>query len=194
MYDLHYFGNIQYHQLINKNTNVNFSFNHFFQKGWFNNKTIITGANKNIILSVPLLGGRNQKILLKDVKICYTNPWHLQHIKSIKSCYGNAPFFEYYFPKIEDVIKKKYSFLHELNFASISCIYEILKSNKNFKLLQENLDTLEGTKSYFRMNELNFAPVKYNQVFEDKNGFFKNLSILDLVFCVGPNTQKLLKM
>ena len=35
--------------------------------------------------------------------------------------------------------------------------------------------------------------LKYTQVFEDKNGFIPNLSIIDLLFNEGPNTLTLLK-
>ncbi|MGB0487545.1 MAG: WbqC family protein, partial [Flavobacteriaceae bacterium] len=34
---------------------------------------------------------------------------------------------------------------------------------------------------------------KYNQVFIAKNGFLKDLSILDLIFNVGPNSESILK-
>jgi hypothetical protein len=37
------------------------------------------------------------------------------------------------------------------------------------------------------------ASVKYFQVFEDRIGFQPNLSILDLLFCEGPNAIYLLK-
>ena len=35
--------------------------------------------------------------------------------------------------------------------------------------------------------------LKYTQVFEDKNGFIPNLSIIDLLFNEGPNALTLLK-
>jgi hypothetical protein len=33
----------------------------------------------------------------------------------------------------------------------------------------------------------------YQQVFEDRNGFLPGMSILDLLFCCGPNAKALLK-
>jgi hypothetical protein len=35
--------------------------------------------------------------------------------------------------------------------------------------------------------------VKYNQVFEDRTAFQPNLSILDILFCEGPETNSILK-
>ena len=34
--------------------------------------------------------------------------------------------------------------------------------------------------------------MKYEQVFENKIGFIKNLSIIDLIFCTGTQANKLL--
>ena len=36
-------------------------------------------------------------------------------------------------------------------------------------------------------------PFTYGQVFEERLGFLPNLSILDLLFCCGPNAKVLLK-
>jgi hypothetical protein len=33
----------------------------------------------------------------------------------------------------------------------------------------------------------------YQQIFEDRNGFLPGMSILDLLFCCGPNAKALLK-
>ena len=46
-------------------------------------------------------------------------------------------------------------------------------------------------KSY--QNECEEKPITYSQVFEDRFGFQSNLSILDLIFCEGPNAINLLK-
>ncbi|MDB5940434.1 MAG: hypothetical protein JWP77_2798, partial [Polaromonas sp.] len=43
----------------------------------------------------------------------------------------------------------------------------------------------------FQTNRENWTP-KYSQVFEDRLGFQPNLSILDLLFCEGPNAIHLL--
>jgi hypothetical protein len=33
-----------------------------------------------------------------------------------------------------------------------------------------------------------FTPIKYWQVFQHKHGFLPNISILDLLFCMGPES------
>ena len=43
----------------------------------------------------------------------------------------------------------------------------------------------------FQKETMHWVP-KYPQVFEDRLGFQPNLSIIDLIFCVGPNASDLL--
>ena len=42
-------------------------------------------------------------------------------------------------------------------------------------------------------NYINWNPAKYRQVFEERTGFFPNLSILDLLFNTGPKAGELLR-
>ena len=59
-------------------------------------------------------------------------------------------------------------------------------------------DTLDFRNSIFpkkhrQKEDGAFKPVHYSQVFEDKNGFIPNLSILDLLFCTGPQAILILE-
>ncbi|MEJ0082687.1 MAG: WbqC family protein [Puia sp.] len=42
-------------------------------------------------------------------------------------------------------------------------------------------------------NYMEWESVKYRQVFEERTGFFPNLSILDLLFNCGPQGMELLR-
>ena len=58
----------------------------------------------------------------------------------------------------------------------------------------ENLTNAKDIRSQIEKKEVNNTlRLKYTQVFEGKNGFIPNLSILDLLFNEGPNTLSLLK-
>lgn len=196
IFDLQYFGNINYFNILLKNDNIIFNINEQYQKGWFANKTTITGANGPITLSTPLLGGRNQKSLYKDVKIAYDQPWRQQHKKAIFSCYGNAPFFDYYNYFIENLFQQKFEYLIDLNLHIFELLIKLLKTKIGFSI-NEDLPTTQdyaiGSKKYSEENQSQ-PKIIYPQVFEDRNGFIDNLSILDLLFCTGPQAKELLKV
>ena len=157
----------------------------------------ITMLSSNINLSVPIEGGRNTKQLIKDVKISYSEGWQQQHWKTIVSSYAKAPFFEYYHNEIEVLIKKQHTFLIDKNMQIIFWLI------KKFKL-QTIVSLSENSEQKILSNELSFLnewipsnytseeneTVHYNQMFEEKLGFQRNVSILDLLFCEGPRKTK----
>ena len=67
-----------------------------YQKMSFRNRFMIAGANGIISLTVPLENGREQKRLMKDVRISNAHSWQKQHWKTIESCYNKSPWFEFY--------------------------------------------------------------------------------------------------
>ena len=77
----------------------------------------------------------------------------------------------------------------------LSCLQfekSIPKSNQYVSKVGESVDYRQ--KIHPKQPNLDVsAGVKYIQVFEDKLGFFPNLSVLDLVFNEGPNAIVLLK-
>ena len=55
-----------------------------WQKSSLKNKSIIAGANGLQTLSIPIIGGREQRNLYKDVRICYQEKWQHNHLLSIR--------------------------------------------------------------------------------------------------------------
>jgi len=172
----------------------------FFQKGSFRNRYVIAGANGLSFLTIPVSGGREQKTLIKEVKIDYSVNWSEKHFRSIRSSYNNSPFYQYYEDEVKDLLFSKEKFLLDLNIKILVWLFKSLKINVIleftdyfFPFLNEGID-LRGTllPKNFQDNDNNWKPL-YPQVFEDRFGFQKNLSILDLLFCIGPNSLSLLE-
>ena len=195
MFDIHYFGNFNYYSTLLKAKNIEFAANLPFQKGWFNNKCVIASANGPLKLSIPLLGGRSQNIPIKDVRIAYYQNWKHQHLRAIETCYGNAPFFEFYYSKFEKFFGNEFEYLLDFNLAAFELTNSILKLNKKIEVTSK-IDSLENvimSKRYFKNFEIvDFPFIKYEQVFEHSIGFLKNISIIDLIFCTGPRANQLL--
>jgi hypothetical protein len=193
----HYFINYNYLKLLIDINTITLLTNRAYTKGWFTNKCTIVGANGIITLSVPLLGGRNQKSLLKGVKIAYEEDWRKQHLRSIKSCYGNAPYFDYYYPIFQKIYSQKFELLFDLNLFILKELLLILKVDINIDI-NDNLITIEDTlftkSDVLKNSTLYSTKINYTQVFEDRLGFTSNLSIIDLIMCMGPQSKGILEL
>ena len=146
------------------------------------NRCSIVSANGLINLSVPLAGGRNQKVMMSELKIA-GNDWKRNHLQAIKSAYGKAPYFLYYFDALENCIKNSED--NYLNF----CI-ELIKW-----LIHELIRPLSINVTSAEIPVLNSPSLnckKYYQVFENKFGFQNDVCAIDLLFCMGPDANQYL--
>lgn len=193
-----YFGQVNWYKLLFSFSNIEIAQYEAYPKTSFRNRTIIAGSNGLIILSVPLQNGRTQKNQTRDVKISYDQDWQEQHWRSIVSCYGKSPFFEYYQDSLKTLFQKKHEFLLDLNFATQAWVLKQFKSKQipAFALAQE-IDFRQSQwdcRDQFKPSNFQQVQtqVRYPQVFEDRIGFQPNLSILDLLSCMGPASKTLL--
>ncbi len=189
--DLPYFGSISFLQEVIKSDMICFDNNAPFSKMSFKNRMVIATAQGPLHLTIPIVGGRDQKTPLNELCISYDTPWNKQHLKAIVSSYKRSPYFEYYQASLASLYESKPEKLIEFlmtchiwiqqqlkgkwEIHSMSALPEsdLLKWNRVFHTyLPKNYDTIEN-------------PIKYQQVFEDKVNFIPNLSILDMLFCVG---------
>jgi hypothetical protein len=161
---------------------------------------VVAGSSGTIQLTVPVSGGREQKLPIRDIKINNCEQWQIRHLKTIFSCYGRSPFFEFYAPHIEEILKKKYIYLWDLNLEILELILKLLKApipisfTETFKTSYSEANISDWRNKLTRNPDTQFPSVTYCQVFEEKIGFLPNLSILDLLFCTGTEAKPLLSM
>ena len=192
--DLQYFGTISHFQsLLNADT-VCFNNVHPFSKMSFKNRMVIATAQGPLHLSIPVVGGRDQKTPLKDIQIAYASPWHDQHYKALVSNYQRSPFFEYYQDELTNLYGSKPLFLIDFLMSAHEWTKKQIKGKWD---IVNEIDTVITERSFDTWLPKNYDqfpnPIKYQQVFEDKTGFLPNLSILDLLFnCGGKQAKQLL--
>lgn len=83
-------------------------------KDW-NNRNRIKTANGDIWLTVPVLNKNHFQLKLKDVLINNELPWGKKHFKSIYIAYKKARYFDRYIDFFEDVYKRHWDKLSDLN-------------------------------------------------------------------------------
>jgi hypothetical protein len=97
-----------------------------FPKQTYRNRCLILGANGVERLTVPVIHTSGQKTKTKDTKIDYSQNWIKQHQGAFQAAYGNAPYFEYFKPYLDQIFAKKRFFLVDLNIDLLSFVYRII--------------------------------------------------------------------
>src|SRR5690606_29272319 len=115
--DLEYFAPIIFYSDLNKYSHCVFDQYEEYQKMSFRNRCTLLGGNGPINLSIPLVGGRGQKTLMKDIRISNTDNWQGRHWKTIVSCYNRSPWFEYYRDELEKMYRNRVESLMEWNLT-----------------------------------------------------------------------------
>ncbi|WP_305952879.1 WbqC family protein [Emticicia oligotrophica] len=197
--DLHYLPNLEFFTYLQSFPNIILEANENFIKQTYRNRCYILGANKVEMLTVPVIDG-NKKVLIKDLKIDYSQRWNIIHWRTISAAYGKSPFFEFYADYFQNILDKKNTFLWDLNFQMLTTCLKLLKVNRTIshtEVYQKEVDsnvfdarTLFNPKK--QVIETSFyLPKPYQQNFG--NEFVPNLSIIDLLFCRGTQALEILK-
>jgi WbqC-like protein family len=192
---LAYLGPIAYYNAIQKADTLLLEHCEYYEKQSYRNRCNIAGPNGVLSLSIPVKKTSGDKILTRDLRISEHGDWQMQHWKSIESAYNSTPFFEYYKDDLVGFYHKKWDFLWDFNLEIQSTILELLELKPSIKLtsyyqveLKDNyLDLRQSFHPKRAKQQQSNRP--YYQVFEQRYGFQPNLSIIDLLFNMGNESQ-----
>lgn len=191
-----YFSPIaQYSEMV-KATEIVFEMDDNFQKQSYRNRCYIYNSSGKQLLSIPVKHTtKDQRKKTKDTLVENDFNWQDQHFKSLQIAYRTSPFFEFFEDDLAIIFSKKYKYLQDLNMDSFLFIDDALQLESKFTKTAEYLVTT-NSKDFRNLAEVKKQPKKlvdnYIQMFDDKHGFIPNLSILDLLFMEGPNTESYL--
>ncbi len=166
-------------------------------KQTYRNRCEILAANGSLFLSVPVSKGSLHKPCSKDILIDYSKPWQKIHWRSIESAYNNSPFFLYYKDQVEECVFSNHKFVSDLNQQILEMIFKQLQLKIDVRYSENYIDP--GTDDDFRnsispKNKSGIGFSFYQQVFSEKHGFQSDLSILDLLFNMGPDAKEYLSI
>lgn len=168
-----------------------------FPKQTFRNRTTIATGNGLMMLNVPVSRPSGNHTTTAEMVVSYHEPWNIRHWRAIASAYNAAPYFLYYKDELEEILMHRYDHLLHLNEA---LLHYLLKKLKITCQLEYSQTFIRETESYIdlrdsltakRDNPDNIYP-HYSQVFESRHGFFPNLSVIDLLFNLGPEAKSYL--
>jgi hypothetical protein len=186
--------------------------------GGYQNRNRIRTAQGWRWLTIPIV--HNHPQMIKDVKISGTN-WAKEHMRLITQNYEKTPYFQKYYPTINEALNSNHELLIDLDLHLIKLLAETLGiktrmvrssefpysgNDKNEKLVSMckfmNASVYlsgSGGKSYvdekiFSANHINLQWHTYNHPVypQSFSGFEPNMSIIDLLFNVGPQAKEVI--
>jgi len=164
-----------------------------FPKQTYRNRASIYSPNGTLDLMVPVIKGSKVHTKVKDVRISDEFKWQRLHWKSFESCYRNSAYFEYYEAEFSKFFTTKYDFLFDLNIELFQWLIKQLKLNLELQYTEEYFkeyeEGLDFRSNFPVKNKTNDSAKPYFQVFDDREGFKPNLSIVDLLFNQGPQSK-----
>lgn len=197
--ELHYLPCIAYFSALHACTELIVEKNEHYQKQTFRNRCYLKGPHQQETLIIPIIHPHG-KAAVSEICIDYNQKWLNNHWRTIRTAYGNAPFFEYYGPDLHDVLFTKPPLLYDLNFALMTMCLKWLNFEPVVKETERYTQEVatgvidlrdiikpknqEGCNRFYKTTE-------YQQVFGSM--FVPNLSLIDLVFNQGPGAWEIVK-
>jgi hypothetical protein len=191
-----YLPPVEYFSLIMNAENVLVEGEENYHKQTYRNRCCILSADGIQILTVPVYLGSLHKTPLKEIRIDYSKRWQQIHLRAIIASYGSSPFFEFYFEDFERIIMGNHELLVDLNSRLTDAAMKILGLEKSVCFTDSFVPTGKIETDYrytiSPKRKSVYAVKEYTQVFGYNNAFTGGLSIIDLIFNMGPEAANYL--
>ena len=187
-----YLPPVEYFSIISRAGEISIEREENYIKQTYRNRCYILSAHGPQLLSVPVYLGSLHKTPVKDIKIDYSKRWQQVHLRAITASYNSSPYFEFYFEYVEKTISKNHQFLLDLNMELTMAVLEMLKVRKILSYTTY-FEPVMNNENDFRYkispkNKSPFSVKRYTRVFNIDKDYIPGLSIIDLVFNMGPDS------
>ena len=171
-----------YSALFHAKEGVQFEVNDHYRKQTLRNRCMIDSPQGALALSIPVVKPEPHA-LMRDIRISDHGNWRHLHWNALLSSYRQSPFFEYYADDFAPFYERKWEFLADFNEDLLRLICSLI-----------DIDTPISRTTVYAGEQTTFPQVKtpYYQVFARKHGFLRDLSMVDLLFNMGPESLLLL--
>ncbi len=176
--------------------------NDHYMKQTYRNRCVIASADGPLALTIPTEKGDEAKCLMKDIRISDHGNWRHVHWNAFVAGYKQSPFFDYYADEFHRFFEHKYEFLYDFNAELCRWVCKQIDIQPTIIPTDEYLTATDGVDDYreiihpkrdWKVADEAFAPKAYYQVFDARQGFIPNLSVVDLLFNMGPESLLVLR-
>lgn len=183
-----YMPPISYLSLLKESSQLTIEAHEHYIKQSIRNRAYILSANRIQSLTIPIKRNKNLRITSSQAEIDNKTPWQQNHLRSIRSAYGKAPYFDYYYPDIEKIILTPFDKMIELNTTLTSYILNKVKLDIPITKTESYISEYKNDYRNIFSKDGKVPQIKhkaYIQAFCDRFEFTDNLSSIDLLFNTG---------
>ena len=176
-----------------------------YMKQTYRNRCTIAGPDGPLALTVPIVKPDTPKCPMRDIRISDHGNWRHLHWNALESAYGQSPFWEYYRDDFRPFYEQRYDYLMDYNEALQSLVCSLIdfeprveRSGQYLSATDADGDLLDLREAIHPKRDLHlslphYRPVEYYQVFATRLGFLPDLSIIDLLCNMGPESLLVLR-
>ena len=163
-----------------------------FPKQTHRNRAEILTSNGILRLSVPVVRTNGNHTLTRDITVSYAERWNIQ---AIESAYNATPYFLYLWDGLRDILMSHHDYLTDLNQATLRYLMKTLgiecrvEASDSFSQPGDSITDYRNSFSHKPSSSAVSMP-PYYQLWSERHGFCPNLSIIDLIFNIGPSESR----
>jgi len=186
-----YFAPIGYYAYLFKGPVLIEAHEHY-EKQTFRNRCIIATSQGPQVLSINVEKGNSPHTPISDIHLSSHANWMHQHLYSLATYYGNSPFYEFYIDELKEIM---------LSFGYDTTLFEWNETLRRkvceligFEPQVEYTICWQGHEAL--LSDFSLSDMKpYYQVamIDGAQPFQPNMSILDLLFNMGPESILVLR-
>ena len=188
-----YLAPISYYARLAQADEVVIDAEDIYRKQTLRNRCWIASPNGALALTIPVVKFVPYRTPMRDIRISDHGNWRHLHWNALQSSYRRTPFFEFYADDFAPFYERRWEFLIDYNQAMQDMVWEELGGRE--QEVGDRRRVLERQNKWQEDKESsNLQPLTshllppYYQLFSDRNGFLPDLSIVDLLFNMGPES------
>ena len=173
-----------------------------YLKQTYRNRCILLNVSGSIELSVPVSKTAPNHCPVREMRISYAENWPRNHWKSLETSSGTSPYFLYYRDYLEPFYLRRYDWLWDFNLEMLSVLLRLLRlpeKHRPTEVYEAHPECVADFRAIIhpkRRSEPDYpfrGQEPYRQVFAGQQPFTPNLSVIDLLCNLGPESGEYLK-
>jgi len=183
-----YLAPVSYYSALYGASEVYVEHQEHYVKQTFRNRCMIAGPDGPLPLTIPVVKPENPRCPISQIRISDHGNWRHLHWNALKSAYGQSPFFEFYEDDFRPFYQPDWEFLVDFNRDLLQLVCRLIDIQPTLRSTEIYQANPSGIRDLRFPAEFPYSPRPYYQVFAQRHGFLPDLSIVDLLFCMGPES------